>query len=96
MVKTKNNSLQVGSSIINSFGKYQLKKKINKMLVSRLSNSREPFIIKEWSNIPQHAIILKCHSLDVEDENSIKEVVALWHPFLLTFMTFDDLKYSSF
>jgi hypothetical protein len=30
----------------------------------------------------------------VEDENNIKEVVALWHPFLLTFMTFDDLKYS--
>jgi hypothetical protein len=78
MVETKNNSSQVGSSIINSFGKYQLNKiKFNKMLVSRLSNSREPFIIKEWSIIPQHAVILKCHSLDVEDEINIKEVVAL-------------------
>jgi len=37
---------------------------------------------------------LKCHSLDVEDENNIKEVVVLWHPFLLTFMTLDNLKYS--
>jgi len=95
MVKTKNNFSQVGSSIINSFGKYQFKKLFfNKMLLSRLSNSSEPFLIKEWSIGPQQAVILKCHSLDVEDENNIKEVVALWHPFLLTFMTFDDLKYS--
>jgi hypothetical protein len=64
------------------------------MLVSRLSNFSEPFIIKEWSIAPQQVVILKCHSLDVEDENNIKEFVALWHPFLLTFMTFDDLKYS--
>jgi hypothetical protein len=41
------------------------------MLVSRLSNSSEPFIIKEWSIGPQQAVILKCHSLDVEDENNI-------------------------
>jgi hypothetical protein len=64
------------------------------MFVSRLSNFSEPFIIKECSIGPQQAVILKCHSLDVEDENSIEEVVALWHPFLLTFMTFDNLKYS--
>jgi hypothetical protein len=64
------------------------------MFVSRLSNSSEPFIIKECSIDPQQAVILKCHSLDVEDENSIKKVVVLWHPFFLTFMTLDNLKYS--
>jgi hypothetical protein len=95
MVKTKSNSSQVGSSIINSFVKYQLKKFFfNKMFVSRLSNSSEPFIIKECSIGPQQEVILKCHSLDVEDENNTKEVVVLWHPCLLTFMTFDNLKYS--
>jgi hypothetical protein len=64
------------------------------MFVSRLSNSSEPFIIKECSIGPQQAVILKCHFLDVEDENNIKEVVVLWHPFLLTFITLDNLKYS--
>jgi hypothetical protein len=64
------------------------------MFVSRLSNSSEPFIIKECSIGPQQAVILKCHSLDVEVENNITEVLVLWHPSLLTFMTFDNLKYS--
>jgi len=64
------------------------------MFVSRLSNSSEPFIIKVCSIGAQQIVMLKCHSLDVEDENNIKEVVVLWHPFLLTFMTLDNLKYS--
>jgi hypothetical protein len=93
--KQKKKSSQVGSSSINNFGKYQRKKLFfNKMLVSRLSNSSEPFIIKECSIGPQQAVILKCHSFDVEVENNITEVLVLWHPSLLTLMTFDNLKYS--
>jgi hypothetical protein len=60
------------------------KKKFNKMLISRLSNSSEPFTIKACSIGLLQAVILKCHSLDVEVENNITEVLVLWHPSLLT------------
>jgi hypothetical protein len=64
------------------------------MLVSRLSNSNEPFIIKECSFGPQQAVTLKCHTLDVEVENNITEVLVLLHPSFLTLMTFENFKYS--